>query len=223
MGPDATRLLTLNEHMTTGPNASPIEALVNNSKWGGLKHDQVTPIPGSELDSIGNWVTELPRVGSTEVWHIANLTADAHPIHLHLVQFQILGRQKFDQAGYQATYDASFPSAAFEPANGPPLHYKTGNPSALGGNPAIGPFLTRGTFTSALPAERGWTDTVITYPGDVTTIIVRYAPQDVRAGGARPGVNKFPFDPTAGPGYVWHCHIIDHEDNEMMRPQVIKN
>ncbi len=28
----------------------------------------------------------------------------------------------------------------------------------------------------------------------------------------------YPFDPSTGPGYVWHCHIIDHEDNEMMRP-----
>jgi FtsP/CotA-like multicopper oxidase with cupredoxin domain len=33
-----------------------------------------------------------------------------------------------------------------------------------------------------------------------------------------PGVNRYPFDPVEGPGYVWHCHIIEHEDHEMMRP-----
>ena len=38
--------------------------------------------------------------------------------------------------------------------------------------------------------------------------------------GSRPGQNKFAFNPTYGPGYVWHCHIIDHEDNEMMRPYI---
>ena len=45
--------------------------------------------------------------------------------------------------------------------------------------------------------------------GDVTTIRVRFAAQDG---------TPYPFDATTGPGYVWHCHIIDHEDNEMMRP-----
>jgi FtsP/CotA-like multicopper oxidase with cupredoxin domain len=70
-------------------------------------------------------------------------------------------------------------------------------------------------------------------PGEVTTILVRWAPTDApTAGTACPlppalptpgcvpqsGVNLFTFDPTTGPGYVWHCHIIDHEDNEMMRP-----
>ena len=38
--------------------------------------------------------------------------------------------------------------------------------------------------------------------------------------GVQPGQNLFAFDPTYGPGYVWHCHIIDHEDNEMMRPYI---
>ncbi len=55
----------------------------------------------------------------------------------------------------------------------------------------------------------------------VTVIRIRWAPQDSPVSGSnapRPGVNKYSFDPTFGPGYVWHCHIIDHEDNEMMRP-----
>ena len=52
-------------------------------------------------------------------------------------------------------------------------------------------------------------------PGEVTRIMVRYMPTDTAVGS---GPNYYPFDPNGGHGYVWHCHIIDHEDNEMMRP-----
>ena len=67
------------------------------------------------------------------------------------------------------------------------------------------------------------------YPGEVTRIVVRWAPQDALvtgAGAPAAGINLYPFDPTvlAGAtgrvGYVWHCHILDHEDNEMMRPYI---
>jgi hypothetical protein len=66
--------------------------------------------------------------------------------------------------------------------------------------------------------ESGWKDTVRMNPGQVTRILVRFAPQDVPSCKVKPGVNLYPFDPGVGPGYVWHCHILDHEDNEMMRP-----
>jgi hypothetical protein len=36
--------------------------------------------------------------------------------------------------------------------------------------------------------------------------------------GAPPDEAVYPFDPSGGLGYVWHCHILEHEDNEMMRP-----
>jgi FtsP/CotA-like multicopper oxidase with cupredoxin domain len=49
---------------------------------------------------------------------------------------------------------------------------------------------------------------------------VRWAPQDVAVGDETPGTSQYGFDPTTGPGYVWHCHILDHEDNEMMRPYI---
>ncbi len=55
----------------------------------------------------------------------------------------------------------------------------------------------------------------------VTRLLIRLAPQSVNDANLKPGQNTFPFDPTAGPGYVWHCHILDHEDNDMMRPMVI--
>ncbi len=66
--------------------------------------------------------------------------------------------------------------------------------------------------------EAGWKDTVKMFPDQVTRIVARWAPQGVPIKAVKPGQNLFPFDPTVGPGYVWHCHIIDHEDNEMMRP-----
>ncbi|MCA9903022.1 MAG: multicopper oxidase domain-containing protein, partial [Anaerolineae bacterium] len=73
----------------------------------------------------------------------------------------------------------------------------------------VTPFLQGPAFPA--PAnERGWKDTIRTMPGEVTTILVR-------AGQIGDG-SPYPFDPSAAPGYVWHCHVLEHEDNEMMRP-----
>lgn len=218
------RELTLNEVMGAG---GPLEVLVNNSKWNGLRPDN-TPIPGSMLVN-NNYVTELPNEGDTEVWEIVNLTADAHPIHLHGVQFQIVNRQKFDLVGYTNAYAAAFPGGVYSPASGPPLPYDPiSNPLSggkYGGNPDVTPYL-QGPAQPPLPYEQGWKDTAIMPPGMVTRIAVRFAPQDTPV-----GIQAcFPFNPSAPinplepilnqiPGYyVWHCHITDHEDNEMMRP-----
>lgn len=218
------RELTLNEVMGAG---GPLEVLVNNSKWNGLRPDG-SPIPGSTLVN-NNWVTELPNEGDTEVWEIVNLTADAHPIHLHGVQFQIVNRQKFNLNKFNKAYAAAFPNGIYVPASGPPLAYDpVSNPLSggkYGGNPDITPYL-QGPAQPPLPYEQGWKDTAIMPPGMVTRIVVRFAPQDIPVGMQA----CFPFDPSAPinpsaplpnqiPGYyVWHCHITDHEDNEMMRP-----
>src|SRR5262249_45181919 len=71
------------------------------------------------------------------------------------------------------------------------------------------------------PEESGWKDVFIAPPFKVTRILIRIAPQTTRESDLFPGKNAFPFDPTKGPGYVWHCHILDHEDNDMMRPMAI--
>jgi FtsP/CotA-like multicopper oxidase with cupredoxin domain len=199
---DVVRQLTLNEVMGMG---GPLEVLVNNTKWDGNGHME----PG-----LGE--TEIPVEGTTELWQIVNLTADAHPIHLHLVQFQLVGRQKFNMNNFNKAYNAAF-GGVYLPATGPPLPYNTPNADgALGGNPAITPFL-QGPVSPALLNEQGWKDTYIVYPGEVTTFAVRFAPTDIPLT-AQPSELLFGFDPSSGPGYVWHCHIIDHEDNEMMRP-----
>jgi len=192
------------------------------------------------LDGTGkNWISELPNEGETEVWEIVNLTADAHPIHLHLVQFQVMNRQNFDTAKYNAAYAAAFPGGGYDPMTGqpypagvfipgfgPPLDYKTGNARALGGNPDIAavakgkPLYLKGAAAPPLPQEAGWKDTVVVYPGQVTRLAVRWAPTDLPANTLVANA-AFPFDPNGGHGYVWHCHIIDHEDNEMMRPDEV--
>ena len=184
--PDRKRILTLNEVM--GPNG-PTMVLLDGQMWSSV-------------------ISETPRVGSTEEWVIANLTADTHPIHLHLVQFQLLNRQDFDASGY---------SIKWEEVNGmaPLMHPTIEVP--------VEPFLSPSGPIMPDDNELGWKDTVRMNPGQVTRIRVRFAPQDVPSGGVKPGENLFPFDPTTEPGYVWHCHILDHEDNEMMRPyKVIK-
>jgi FtsP/CotA-like multicopper oxidase with cupredoxin domain len=106
----------------------------------------------------------------------------------------------------------------YQPGFGPPLNYKTGNPSALGGNPAVNPFL-KGKARPPAPNEAGWKDTIQAYPGQVTRIVVRYAPTDKAIDD--PDLS-YPFNPDGGHGYVWHCHIVDHEDSEMMRPYTVQ-
>jgi spore coat protein A len=209
---DNTRQLTLNEIMGPG---GPLEILVNNTKWDGLQapagtvRTDFTPIT---INGKTDYYSELPKEGTTEVWEIVNLTADAHPIHTHLTQFQLLNRQSFNTNKYNKAYAAAFPTGVFAPGYGPPLEYDIGNPRALGGNPDIVPYL-QGLPTPPNANEAGWKDTVLVLPGQVTRFAVRYAPINSSAN------TPYPFDPAAlNYGYVWHCHIIDHEDNEMMRP-----
>jgi FtsP/CotA-like multicopper oxidase with cupredoxin domain len=230
-----TRQLTLNEVMAMG---GPIEILVNNTRWDG-KSVATDVFPGGIRTDftpgmMGHiYYSETPKEGETELWEIVNLTADAHPIHLHLVQFQLMNRQNFNSGNYNKAYNAIFPgTSAIDPMTGqpypagvfiggygPPLNYNTGNPRALGGNPDITSFL-QGVARPPLPQEAGWKDTVIMYPGQVTRIMVRWAPTDLPAA-TLPTVAFYPFDPSGNLGYVWHCHIIDHEDNEMMRPDMV--
>lgn len=242
-----TRQLTLNEVMGMPMNAidpvtgvltafpgGPLELLLNNTKWAGSNRSDMTPVTagGSTL-----YLSELPKEGDTEVWEIVNTTADAHPIHLHLVQFQLVNRQDFNVGQYLGAYNAAFPGGAFVPGFGPPLNYNTVqncspvNPAVIGGNPCADPFLQGGVHPP-LPSEAGWKDTVIMYPGQVTRIAVRYAPTGLPTT-AQAGMLYYPFDPSGGDdpataaiesqfNYVWHCHIIDHEDNEMMRPNIVQ-
>ena len=114
-------------------------------------------------------VTEKPVLDSVEIWELVNYTGDTHPIHLHLVRFQVLERQRFDIDAYRYEHKMQL--------MGPPIVPE--------------------------PNELGWKDTVQAHPESVTRIIVR-------------------FEGYAG-RYVWHCHVLEHAANEMMRPfEVVK-
>lgn len=236
--PSVKRQLVLVE--VEGPDG-PVEVLLNNTKWNGKREGTTVPVPGSMPDSMGqgDFVTELPRVGATEEWEILNMTEDAHPIHIHLIQFQLLNRQIFDADSYRTRYDSLFPGGTYAglmpdgtwglvhynpgeyiPGYGPPLTYLTPNAAgAIGGNPDVASYL-QGSIIPPDPNEVGWKDTLKMFPGEVTRIVIRWAPIDTAVNGVKPGQNLYTFDPRSGPGYVWHCHILDHEDNEMMRPYI---
>jgi spore coat protein A len=112
-----------------------------------------------EVGSRWDDITEFPQLGTTEIWEFANPTVVPHPMHMHLVFFQILNRQTFDLVD-----DEIVPT---------------------------------GTPTPPAPEEAGWKDTARTEPGELLRVIAR-------------------FEDYAGL-YAYHCHILEHEDHEMMR------
>ena len=134
--------------------------------------------PGSFGRTYNSNPTEVVKAGSYEIWEIANLTGDTHPIHFHLVNVMILSRQAFDAVNY----------------SGAPVF--TGAPTPPDFN------------------ELGWKETVRMNPGQVTRVLMKFdlpvvpfaVPASPRTGGAE---------------YVWHCHILEHEEHDMMRPLVV--
>lgn len=148
-----TRDLVLSEIDSAAPFYNPVMAMINDAHW-------------------DDPITETPVEGTTEIWRFINTTGDAHPMHVHLVQFQVLDRQPFDTTQYPAQLVFT----------GPPL------PPENNERPA-------------------WKDTVISYPGEVLRIIAKFdLPRGTRL---KPGEKA---------RYVFHCHIAEHEENEMMRP-----
>jgi spore coat protein A len=128
-------------------------------------------------------VIEAPKAGSVEIWNLVNTTTDAHPIHLHLVQFQILERRRFDLPHYMQTGEVNF--------TGPPIAPPPDEQSARKDTVKA---------TSALDDDGNAI-------GLVTRVIAKF---DLPKGASpRPGKRY---------RYVYHCHILEHEDNEMMRP-----
>ncbi|MEH2466083.1 multicopper oxidase family protein [Nostoc sp.] len=118
-------------------------------------------------------ITEKPRLGTTEVWEFYNTTQAPHPIHLHLVPFLILNRQKFAGSVMPVTTNLGKTKLFLK------------NVSLIG-NPQTPPL-----------SQKGWKDTVVVNPGEIVRIITTFD---------KPGY------------YMWHCHILEHEDFDMMRP-----
>jgi spore coat protein A len=162
---DRIRTFTLDEVM--GRGGKPVMALID-----GLPFDQEQR-------------RTVVQAGSVEEWQIVNLTADTHPIHVHLVGFQVVSRQPLDVDAYLAL--PRDPAAPTPPAIPLP-----------------------GTAPVPAPAEeRGWKDTVRANPGEITTIRMRF---DLPEPAGDAGTEH---------RYVMHCHILEHEDNDMMRPYTV--
>jgi len=207
--PVKTRYITLNEVM--GP-AGPLMVMINGQYYDTTTSTEVPPGSGNWVTGVG--ATEKPKAGDTEEWVIINLTADTHPIHLHLVTFQLVNRQPFQATKYNTAWLKQ--QVGLDPNTGtnaqlmPPFP-KYYPPKILQPNAYY-----QGKPILPTPTEMTWKDTLQMNPGEVTTIRVKFASQDG---------TPFPanwFDGTSGDGiYVYHCHIIDHEDNEMMRPYIV--
>jgi spore coat protein A len=171
------------------------------------QYDRVTPTLGkaeagtiiTDKMSAGDFgpllwdapTTEKPLLGSTEQWDIFNFTADSHPIHLHLTQYQVLEKWHID---FLDNNDDGIP----DDTNGDGL--------ISYGNTASSPLdysvadIWIGDQVPLRPEETGWQDTVEVDPHQMMSIVATFD---------KPG------------DYVWHCHILSHEDNEMMRPYTV--
>jgi multicopper oxidase len=161
------------------------------------------PATGEPIMGLLNnlfWTTgqiEQPNVNTLEQWNIINTTGDTHPIHIHLIEFRLLGRQIFDVPGYTA---AVYPVLDPTTMGTGPWPIPSADAFALGG------------LNAPNANEAGWKDTIQANPGEITRILVPFGAQipGVPTGGV-------PFGQSFTGSYVWHCHILDHEDNEMMQ------
>jgi len=148
-------------------------------------------------------VTETPKRGQVEVWTMINTTVDAHPMHLHLVKFQVLSRQRFDSARYIT--DSGLDTLA------------TGG---LFTKLPVAPYLLGRARGPNIDEVGAWKDTAKVWPGEILTVAARFDGKWAdKPSTTNPALPYFEAV-TSGP-YVWHCHIVDHEDNEMMRPLLV--
>jgi spore coat protein A len=194
-----TRLLTLNEYFDERGRL--IQILGNAEKPSGSPYDTTSTYldyPPGVPTSVGA-TEENVNEGDKEVWEVYNTTGDVHPMHFHLVNVQVINRQLFSGT-------AANPIFA-----GPPI----------------------------APAENevGWKETVPMYPGTVTRVIMKFElAKIVDKNGdpintaARPLIGQLPITDgqppesprTGGHEYVWHCHILEHEEHDMMHALVVK-
>ncbi|HEY3275424.1 MAG TPA: multicopper oxidase domain-containing protein [Syntrophorhabdaceae bacterium] len=200
--PFTKRFLSLNEYFDEfgrliqilgnahDPFGSPYDAAATYLNYG---------LPPGSKTTVGASVESVHH-DDTEVWEIYNTTGDVHPMHFHLVNVQVINRQKFD-----------------------PLSY---------------PYVPSGDIIPPLANEVGWKETVPMYPGTVTRVIMKFElpvivdkklrPVSTKAKGAKGCIQlpikdgQPPASPrTGGNEYVWHCHILEHEEHDMMHALVV--
>jgi spore coat protein A, manganese oxidase len=177
---------------TAAPTGAGNQVAPTDMKLNGWWFDE--PIGGTGANKNNLLIEESPRLNDVETWQYINLTVDAHPMHSHLVKFKVVKRNTFNVAAFTTAWNAYI----------------------LGGRNTAKPTLA----TAGLPLgpdimptgdEAGWKDTAKAYPGQVLTVQAKYE--------IPPGVTIDANHPPAE--YVYHCHILEHEENEMMRPFVV--
>ena len=173
----APRDVVLKENMTTGfpPESEdvPYEVLLN-----GYHFTDPT--------------TDFIKLGTTETWQWINLTVDAHPMHQHLVEFQVVNRQAFDAESYKTAWGAYLDSGRTGPKPNV-ADYLLGAPLAPGAS------------------EMGFKDTVMAPPGFVTRTRAKFTLPVT-------SLLDYNFRTRSFGSWVYHCHILEHEENDMMRP-----
>ena len=145
---------------------------------------------GTNVATAHTWfqpTTETPAAGSTEIWEIYNFTADAHPIHVHLVNFEILDREDFE-------YDI------------------TGTQVTLQHNGTTGEAPEISNIRNLTAASVG-TEYFEDAPKDMVTSL----PGDPEGAPPTGQLVRIKAEFNKSGRYVWHCHILSHEDHEMMR------
>ena len=162
-----------------------IQPLLGTAEDGPVHSDTMTPDGTFGPLLYDAPVTEKPLLGSTEQWEIFNFTEDAHPIHLHQTQFQVLEKRSID----------------FEDENEDGVPDDTnGDGRITYGQGMVADFAQNdiwiGDAIPVAPEETGRQDTVSISPGTMLSLVAQF---------------DLPGD------YVWHCHILSHEDHEMMR------
>lgn len=205
------RLITLNEYFdeygrlvqiignAEAPYGSPLEKSATYLQYGAA---QATTTVGATEEEV--------NAGATEIWEIFNATGDVHPMHFHLVNVQLINRQLFSGDPQQPTFS--------------------------------------GGVIPPDPNEVGWKETVPVYPGTVARVIMKfdtagakivdknlypittptrrcsfYVTKNCLLPGQLPIINgEPPVSPrTGGYEYVWHCHILEHEEHDMMHTLVV--
>jgi len=174
------------------PNLAPRDVVLKETMVPGFEGEEV---PGEVLLNGYRFMdktTDFIKAGTTETWQWINLTVDAHPMHPHLVASQVVNRQAFDVQLYTAAWNVYLESARTSP------------------KPDVFDYLT-GPVILPAPEEMGFKDTVKAPPGYVTRTIAKFK---------LPATSLLDYDwhTKSFGSWVYHCHILEHEENDMMRP-----
>ncbi|GAA1317107.1 multicopper oxidase family protein [Pseudonocardia xinjiangensis] len=166
---DASGMPKMSELVDAGPKARTGAGIVQIALSGGTRTFRIAAQSFEETTNF------FAASGSWEKWTFLNVDPVGrplvHPMHIHLMNFQLIERRALDPAGLDAT---------------------------LGGTTTP---LTLGATLPIAVSESGWKDTVGVPVNEAVTVAGRFGEKTGR--------------------FVYHCHILDHEDEGMMRPLVL--